>query len=62
MNWDQIGGILRAVIPTASAIGVAKGWYSVDTQALILPALLGVGAAIWSYFTNKPGTVIPLHK
>jgi hypothetical protein len=59
MNLDQFTGIVRAIVPTAVTIGVAKGWYSVDTGALIMPAVLALSAAVWSWFTNKPGTVIP---
>ena len=57
MNGDQIGGIIRALIPTVAA---ALGAYFLDTATwtIVLGAVGTVVSAIWSFANNKTGKVI----
>ncbi len=58
MNSNQVGGIVRAVIPAALAYAVAKGWLPASTVADVTAAVVTIAAAAWSVFTNATGTVI----
>lgn len=59
MNTDQMGGILRAVLPPLVAFATAKGWVSAGNADWLITGLATFAAAGWSWWTNKPGTVIP---
>lgn len=59
MNADQLGGVVRAVVPPFLAYAIAKGWLVSADVAPIVTAVVAAATAVWSYFTNKPGTVIP---
>ena len=54
MNWNQINGILRAVLPAALAYAVGKGYLTDGAAADVSAAVIAVAAAIWSVVTNKP--------
>lgn len=59
MNGDQLMGIFRALIPGAVA-GMAHWGIGTDAQnTAALTALATMIVALWSTYTNKPGTVIP---
>ena len=60
MNYDQVTGVLRAVIPAAIAFAISKGWIadiSASTE-LITSAAVAIAAAVWSVLNNKTGKVI----
>lgn len=59
INSDQLMGILRAAIPggVAALSHWGIGTDAQDTVALTAAATFVV--ALWSVYTNKPGTVIP---
>jgi|SRR5580700_3845386 hypothetical protein len=57
MNYEQLTGILRAVLPGALAYCVGKGWISTSEVADISAAVVAVAAAVWSYISNKTGKV-----
>ena len=59
MNADQIGGIIRALIPGAVALATHYGLGSVTQDTIIATAIATAIVAVWSAITNKPGTVIP---
>lgn len=58
MNYDQLTGLLRVVVPTLVAYAVGKGWIPESSAADIGAALIAIGAAVWSYFNNKTGKTI----
>ena len=59
MNSDQLGGIIRALIPGVVAFATHYGIGTTDTDTIIATAVATAAVAIWSAVTNKPGTVIP---
>jgi hypothetical protein len=60
MNGDQLMGILRAVIPGVVALLTHYG-FGTDAQDTVALTAIATGVvAAWSYYTNKPGTVIPV--
>ena len=59
MNSDQIGGIIRAIIPGAVALAVHYGLGSAETDTIIATAIATAVVSVWSAVTNAPGTVIP---
>ncbi len=52
MNANQIGGIMRAVVPAILAYAVAKGWLTDSQVADITAAVITLVAAAWSIHTN----------
>ena len=59
MNANQLGGIIRALIPGVVAIATHYGIGTNDQDTIIATAVATAAVAIWSAVTNKPGTVIP---
>ena len=59
MNSDQIGGLLRTVLAWGAGYAVSKGIVDSATAGNIASALVTLGVAGWSLWSNKPGTVIP---
>ena len=59
MNANQLGGIIRALIPGVVAFATHYGIGTTDTDTIIATAVATAAVAIWSAVTNKPGTVIP---
>lgn len=59
MNTDQIGGIIRALIPGVVAMATHYGLGTADQDTIIATAVATAAVAVWSALTNKPGTVIP---
>ncbi len=58
-NSDQIGGIIRALIPGVVALATHYGLGTADQDTIIATAVATAAVVIWSAVTNKPGTVIP---
>ncbi len=58
MNYDQITGIIRAIVPPAVAYCAAKGWIPAGSGDSILAAAIAIAAAIWSVQNNKTGKVV----
>ncbi len=52
MNYDQITGIIRSLVPAVLAFVAAKGWIPGDSIPLITTAVVAIAAAIWSVFNN----------
>ena len=59
MNANQLGGIIRALIPGVVALAAHYGVGTAVTDTIIATAVASAAVAIWSAVTNKPGTVIP---
>ena len=58
MNSDQVGGIVRALIPGHVAMATHYGLGTADQDTIILTAIATAIVAVWSAITNKPGTYI----
>jgi len=58
MNNDQLGGIVRAVVPPLVAWLVAKGIVPVGSTDAIIAAAVSIAAAAWSIVTNRTGKII----
>ncbi len=58
-NSDQVGGIIRALIPGVVALATHYGLGTTDTDTIIATAVATAAVSIWSAITNMPGTVIP---
>ncbi len=58
MNYDQITGILRAVIPPLVAYLAAKGIVPAGSADAILSAVVAIAAAMWSVLNNQTGKTI----
>lgn len=52
MDLNTINGVLRAVLPSAFAYAVAKGWISDSQVADLTAAVITIVAAAWSIKTN----------
>ncbi len=53
MNVNQVNGILRAIVPAALAWAVAKDWVTQNTVTDVTAAVVTIGAAAWSIYTNS---------
>lgn len=58
MNTDLIGGVIRAVLAAVGGYFVAKGTVDQGTFTTISGALVTLGTAIWSIYTNQTGKTI----
>ncbi len=52
MNSDQVTGILRALVPAFIAYAVGRGWVSASSAGEVGAAIITLGAAGWSVYTN----------
>ncbi len=60
MNGDQVGGIVRAFLSSVMPLLITAGILPANVADAVVTVVVFVVVAVWSYFTNKPGTVIPL--
>jgi hypothetical protein len=58
MNYDQLTGIIRAVVPPLVAYLAAKGIIPAGSGDAILAALVAIAAAAWSIHNNQSGKTI----
>ena len=58
MNGEQVGGIVRAILATLGGYLVSKGIGDAATVTAVAGGLASAIAAAWSWYTNRPGTVI----
>lgn len=56
-TWDQISGPLRAILPAIFAFAVGKGWIGAGNADWIIAGIMSIGAAVWSFWTNRPAAV-----
>ena len=59
MNGEQIGGIVRALLAAGSGWAVGHGYVDNNTALAVSGGIVTIVTAVWSYWTNRPGTVIP---
>ena len=53
MTGEQFGGLVRALVAAAGGYFALHGVFDAQTWTAIGGAAAVVGAAIWSYYTNK---------
>lgn len=53
MTSEQFGGVLRAVL-TFLAGFLPATFLNGETVAVIVGAIVTIGVALWSYYTNRP--------
>ena len=58
MNSDQLGGVVRAIVPPLVTYLVAKGIVPAGSSDAIIAAALALAAAGWSIVTNRSGKTI----
>ena len=58
MNQDQLGGIVRAVVPPLVTWLVAKSIIPAGSADAVISAAVAVAAAGWSVATNRTGKII----
>jgi D-alanyl-D-alanine carboxypeptidase len=58
MNQDQLGGIIRAVVPPLVTWLVAKNIIPSGSADAVISAAVALAAAAWSVVSNKTGKVI----
>ncbi len=58
MNSDQLGGIVRAVVPPLVTYLVAKGIVPAGSADALISAAVAIAAAAWSVVNNKTGKTI----
>jgi hypothetical protein len=58
MNFDQMTGVIRAVVPAALAYAVGKGWIPAGAVGDITAAVVAIAAAMWSIQNNASGKTI----
>lgn len=56
---DQLGGILRAFIPGATALATYYGLGTGAQDTVIATGAVTLIVSIWSAYTNRPSKVIP---
>lgn len=56
---DQLGGILRAFIPGATALATHFGLGTDAQDTVIATAAVTLVVSVWSAYTNRPSKVIP---
>lgn len=52
MNYNVYMGILRALVPGAIGFLVGKGYLTQGAEANVVAAVITLGSAAWSVFTN----------
>ena len=55
MNQDQLGGIVRAVVPPLVTWLVAKNIIPAGSADAVISAAVAIAAAAWSVVSNKTG-------
>jgi hypothetical protein len=58
MNYDQLMGMLRVVVPVGLGFVTSKGWIPAGAAGDVGTAVLGVGAAVWSYYAHTDSAKI----
>lgn len=60
MTGDQITGVLRAILTAIGGYLVGKGIVDQATATELVGAAVTIGGAVWSIYSNRPKTIIPL--
>ena len=58
-NYDQITGIVRAVVPAITGWLAAKGVEGNTWIDIVVVVIVTAGACVWSVLNNKSGKTIP---
>lgn len=60
MTADQVTGIIRAILTAVGGYFVARGTIDQGTATAIVGAAVTIAAAVWSLWSNRPKTIVPL--
>lgn len=60
MTADQLTGVVRAILALISGYFIARGTGDADMWNWIIAGVTGVIPVIWSWWSNKPKTIVPL--
>jgi hypothetical protein len=58
MTADMVGGIVRAILAAVGGALVTKGTVDSETWSLITGAVVAVGTAAWSVYTNRQSKIV----
>jgi len=62
MTADQITGTLRAILTAIGGYLVGKGIVDQATATQLIGAIVTIGGAVWSIYSNRPKTITPMGK
>lgn len=60
MTWDQINGVVRAILTAIGGYLVGKGLLDQTTATELVGAVLTIAGAVWSIFSNRPKVITPI--
>jgi peptidoglycan hydrolase-like protein with peptidoglycan-binding domain len=60
MTWDQINGVVRALLTAIGGYLVGKGLIDQTTATELVGAVLTIGGALWSIVSNRPKVISPI--
>ncbi len=58
MNWQQVAGILRAILTFAGGFLVARGWVTAEALPEIVAAVLTLGGVVWTVMTHTQAATV----
>lgn len=57
-NWSQVSGVIERVVMAGVMFGVGKGWITGADAANLTAMIVGIMAAIYAYWVNRPKNLI----
>lgn len=57
-NWSQLSGVTERVITAVVMFAVAKGWITGADAANITALIVGILAAVYAYYVNRPTNLV----
>lgn len=57
-NWSQVSGVIERVVMAGVMFGVGKGWITGDDAANLTALIVGIMAALYAYYVNRPKNLI----
>jgi hypothetical protein len=57
-NWSQVSGVIERVVMAGVMFGVGKGWIASDDAVNMTGMIVGISAAVYAYWVNRPKNLI----
>ena len=57
-NWSQVSGVIERVVMAGVMFGVGKGWIASDDAVNMTGLIVGISAAVYAYWVNRPKNLI----